>query len=86
MDLLSANTKHSIQLHLIPTASVLNAAISMIVSIYANDWNDIILGVGQFSCSGGRHNTEIHGMKALTELYTSMYFVLPGSVHVKKFN
>ena len=54
-DLLPANMKHHIQLHLLTTASVLNAAMAMIISIDANDWDDITWGVGQFSGSGGHH-------------------------------
>ena len=77
MDLLLANMKHHAQLHLLITACVLNAAMAMIVSIDANDWNDSTWEVGQFSGSGSHHILKIHGRKAPTELYISMHFVLP---------
>ena len=86
MNLLPANMKHCIQLQLLPTASVLNAAMTAIISIDANNWNDVTWGVGQFSGSGGGHNIKIYGMKDINELYTSMHFVLTRSVLIKKFN
>ena len=55
MDLLPANTKHCIQLHLLTTSSVLNAATAMIVSINANNMNDVTFGEGHFLGSGGHH-------------------------------
>ena len=44
MDMLPANMEHCIQLHLQTTASVLNEATATIVSLDANDWNDITWG------------------------------------------
>ena len=71
LSLLAAITKH-IQLHLLTTALVPNAAMAIFVSTGANDWDDIIWGVGQFLCSGGT--------KAFAERYTCMSFLQPGNV------
>ena len=56
VNLLLANTKHCIQLHLLPIASVLNATMAMIVSMDTNDWNNISWGMGQFPSSGSGHS------------------------------
>ena len=49
VDLKPANMKHHIQLQLLLTASVLIAAMALIISIDANNWYDITWGVGQYS-------------------------------------
>ena len=41
-DLLPANIKHNIQLHLLTTASVLNIAMAMIVSIDVNKGGSVL--------------------------------------------
>ena len=71
VDLLPAKTRHCIQLHLLPTASVLNAATVTILSMHANNWNNIIWGMGQFLSSSCGHSKKMHGIKALAELNTS---------------
>ena len=63
-DLLHANMKHCIQLHLLTTACMLNAAIAM--------------GMGQALVV--TKAKKMHGMKALAELYTSMHLILPKSM------
>ena len=42
-DLLPANTKYCIQLHLLTMASVLNATLAMIVNIHVKNWNYIVV-------------------------------------------
>ena len=77
-DLLPANTKHHIQLHLLTRLSVLNAAMAMIISINANDGNIITWRLDQFSDSGDCHSRKNTWNER--SFYTFMHFVLPGSV------
>ena len=58
-------TCKNIQCHLLPTASVFNAAMFTIVSIDANNRNNIIWGVDQFLCSVGCHSKKCMGQKFL---------------------
>ena len=68
VDLLPAKMKHCVQLHLLPTASALDAATATIVSVDSNYWNNVTWGWVSSRVLLAAIAQKINGMKALAEL------------------